>query len=303
MRNYLFLFFVCAIQFSACKKDGGDEENCEAISSFNIAIEDVNINIVFFGGTDNFTSFEVEYGVAGFKLGSGTKQTVLLTNPVIENLAYGTYDIYFRFPCSGTEKYSKWSNAKQFVIDGTSSNCPEPRYLAATINSNGPYWNWDGNNDYYDIQYGPTGFKLGEGELIRTNQEYTSAAVLSANTTYDFYVRGNCGSNRFSKWAGPKSFFAPQSYNPSGTQCLMPTNLYAYRVNNMEINYQFTASGASNYEISFSSNSSSTGSITSITQTSGTVAITSGAYNVSYFWVRSKCSNGSFTNWAKSSIQ
>ncbi|HRP39586.1 MAG TPA: hypothetical protein PLM55_07885 [Chitinophagales bacterium] len=300
MKKFLFLLTVCIVQFSACKKNIEKEEGCNSVS-FNIIKENVNARIELYGS--DYTSFEVEYGTAGFKLGNGTKQTVLITNPVIENLTYGTYDIYLRVPCSGTSNYSDWSNPIQFVIDGTTSNCSEPRYLAATINSNGPYWNWSGDNDYYDIQYGPTGFKLGEGELIRTNQRYTSEAVLSANTTYDFYVRGNCGSDKFSKWVGPKSFFAPQSYNPGGAQCLMPTNLYAYRVNSMEINFQFTASGALNYEYSFTASSSSPGSINSTTNTSGTVAISTGSASVSYFWVRSKCTNGSFTNWAKVQIQ
>lgn len=303
MKNFLaVLLAACLFQISACNKPKDNDEFCEEVVSFATQTEDVNLVLQVYNG--GHTSYEVEYGAAGFKLGSGTKKTVLATNPVIENLAYGTYDIYMRLLCADGKLYTRWSSAVQFVIDGTTTNCTEPTNLSASLTSSEARLSWSSyQNGFYDVQYGPTGFKLGDGEIIRTNSTYTIDAALKANTTYDFYVRGNCGGNKFSKWAGPQSFFSSKDYNQGLVPCNTPTNLYAYRVNSMEINFQFTASGALSYEYSFTASSTSPGSINSTVNTSGTVAISTGSSSVSYFWVRAKCLNGSFTSWDKVAIQ
>lgn len=299
MKYFLpLLITLYLFQISACSKPKDNDEFCEEVVNFSTQTEDVNLVLQVYNG--GHTSYEVEYGAAGFKLGSGTKKTVLATNPVIENLAYGTYDIYMRVLCADGKLYTRWSSAVQFVIDGTTTSCDVPTNLAASLTSSEARLSWSGfQHGFYDVQYGTTGFKLGDGEMIRTNSVYTTAAALKANTTYDFYVRGNCGGNKFSKWVGPQSFFSAKDYNQGLVQCLVPSNLYAYRVNSMEINFQFTASGALNYEYSFTASSTSPGSINSTTNTSGTVGISTGSASVNYFWVRSKCLDGSFTSWAK----
>ena len=293
----VLLPMLLLFSIEACTKREEGEDSCPQVD-FSVAVEDKQARLDIYQTAH--TTYEVEYGTSGFIKGSGTVKTISATLPVIENLDYGTYDVYLRAVC-GNEK-GTWSNAKVFVIDGSTTNCSTPISLEAEFASNVTL-SWYGNNDYYDVQYGPTGFKIGEGELIRTNARSTQQPVLNASTTYDFYVRGNCGGNKYSKWAGPKSFYCPQNYNQGVGLCLMPTGLYAYRVNSMEINYQFVANGGVSFEYSFSSSSTSRGNILSGTQTSGTVAVSNGSANVYYFWVRTKCSDGSFTNWAKASIQ
>lgn len=296
MKKFL-LPILLLFSMAACTKKEGGEDSCPQVD-FSVAVENTQANLNIYQTA--YTTYEVEYGISGFIKGNGTVKTISATRPVIENLDYGTYDVYLRAVC-GNEK-GAWSNAQVFVIDGSTSTCANPSILEAEFTSSVAELSWYASNDYFDVQYGPTGFKIGEGELIRTNNKYTTQAVLNANTTYDFYVRGNCGGSKYSKWAGPKSFHCPQNYNQGAGLCLMPSNLYAYKVNSMEINYSFNANGGVLFEYSFSSSSTSRGNILSGTQTSGTVAISSGSSSVSYFWVRAKCSDGSFTNWAKTAI-
>lgn len=58
-----------------------------------------------------------------------------------------------------------------------------------------------GNN--WDIQYGPSGFALGSGTIL-TNVNATNSYVVSglnSSTSYQFYIRANCGGGSTSAWS------------------------------------------------------------------------------------------------------
>ncbi len=55
----------------------------------------------------------------------------------------------------------------------------------------------------WDVQYGSPGFTLGNGTQVTVNSNPAKIKGLSPNTSYDFYVRENCGVNGVSTWAGP----------------------------------------------------------------------------------------------------
>ena len=57
-----------------------------------------------------------------------------------------------------------------------------------------------------NVEYGVTGFTQGSGIMITGTANTTeSISVLSAQTTYQFYVQSNCGTDQ-SAWAGPFPF-------------------------------------------------------------------------------------------------
>jgi len=64
-------------------------------------------------------------------------------------------------------------------------------------------WNNFSGSNNFEVQYGPSGFNLGTGSLLNTNTNTISIPNLSAETSYDFYVRSICDNADFSIWTGP----------------------------------------------------------------------------------------------------
>lgn len=62
-------------------------------------------------------------------------------------------------------------------------------------------WRENGSATQWEVEYGTTGFAIGEGTLVLTNDTSVSINGLTKHTTYDFYIRPVCGS----RWFGPVS--------------------------------------------------------------------------------------------------
>ncbi|MGB0864251.1 MAG: fibronectin type III domain-containing protein, partial [Saprospiraceae bacterium] len=91
--------------------------------------------------------------------------------------------------------------------------CPQPSSLTATnITSSAADLGWTNgggaNETAWDIEYGASGFTQGAGTMVTgTSSNPHSLSGLSANTTYDFYVRSDCGAtDGSSNWVGPYTF-------------------------------------------------------------------------------------------------
>jgi hypothetical protein len=293
---YSLLFFV--FLFTSCKKEYNGP--CYA-PSFNITLADkavtVNLNSYSSGET-----YEMEYGPAGFTQGSGTVVGFSAQNTTFNVTDYGTLDIYVRNKCGS--KYSDWSAKTTVNVDGGFSSCFTPSNLDVNTVSYNPYrLEWYGNGNFYDVEYGPTGFTIGNGTRIRTNNMYTNEQIMQQGITYDFYVRQNCGGSVFSSWAGPHSVYAANAQNVN-TACTQPTNLYAYKTSSTEISYTSDGHGSISYEVSISTSSSSlTSNILSVSSPNGGVYNSGGFSGTRYFWIRGKCLNNSFTNWSVSQVQ
>jgi hypothetical protein len=69
-------------------------------------------------------------------------------------------------------------------------------------------WTETGIATAWEYQYGPAGFTPGAtGTPTTVNPK--PIAGLSANTSYDFYIRANCGGGVYSAWSGPENFKTP----------------------------------------------------------------------------------------------
>ncbi len=298
MQKSYCLFLVVLMFISACKKDGSNSTCDKPTPLFKIDDKNVNVEIQY--GPAN-SAFEVEYGATGFTQGSGTTLTLSSYNFSFVVTVYGNYDVYVRRKCDGNN--SDWVKSS-INVDGTSYSCRAPSSLNFNLSIFPPQFEWYGwSANFYDVEYGPTGFQIGNGTRIRTNNSYITEAILHMGITYDFYVRANCGGSKFSTWSGPQSIYASQDLNVS-VPCTTPTNLYAYKINTHEINYTSTGHGNISYEISFSTSSSvNTGNIIETSSANGTVGNPGGFSGTYYFWIRGKCDNGSFTSWAVSQVQ
>lgn len=87
--------------------------------------------------------------------------------------------------------------------------CPSPNQLAIsnlTTTSADLSWNPLGSEAAWDLQWGPTGFALGDGTSVNNLASASYQLInLNASTTYQFYVRAKC-TTEDSNWNGPFTF-------------------------------------------------------------------------------------------------
>lgn len=126
----------------------------------------------------------------------------------LAGLGSGTVMIRFRLNADGSAQREGW------YIDNltiTNPSCIAPTLLGVdnmTPTTADLYWTTGGASDW-NLEYGTTGFSLGSGTMINTTNDTVSITGLSANTTYDFYVRDSCGVGSVSGYAGPFTFTTP----------------------------------------------------------------------------------------------
>ncbi len=85
-------------------------------------------------------------------------------------------------------------------------NCQAPMNLVATevtVNSATVAWTTLGEEESWNVQYGPAGFALGEGTIVETSTKPYQITGLTTGTSYDVYVNAICGVGNESEWVGP----------------------------------------------------------------------------------------------------
>lgn len=104
------------------------------------------------------------------------------------------------------------------IVSSTPPLCPSPSdisvssYSSTSINLS---WTENGSATSWDIEWGFMGFlPSGTPSIFETTSNPHNLIGLSANTTYDFYVRSSCGGSS-SNWVGPYTITtrcAPSSF-------------------------------------------------------------------------------------------
>lgn len=208
MKNLLALIFAAFIMMiSGCDKE--KKTNC-LVPEIDVIPEEGSAVLNL--GYSNYGFYEIEYGPNGFSKGNGTTESVS-NGHTITNLNNGTYDIYVRGNCGGSD-FSEWSNPTSFIVTGGgSSTCIAPYDLNAYWNATNYLLNWSASAGtggtlpgYYQVEYGITGFTKGTGTVSNASSNYFSGNFTQGQT-YDYYVRSNCGGSDFSSWTGPASFY------------------------------------------------------------------------------------------------
>jgi|GEM_PF-1089515 len=163
------------------------------------------------GVTTASSGYNVIYGTAGFDpKTAGTTQAMASTSGTISGLSPGTnYDAYVFSSCGGS-----FSDTTGPISVTTALTCQTPTSLgianlAAT--SVDLSWTAGGTETIWDVEYGVSGFTQGTGTMVTgTTTNPHSLTGLSANTSYDYYVRADCGgANGTSPYAGPFTFTTP----------------------------------------------------------------------------------------------
>ena len=158
-------------------------------------------------------NYQIEYGTHGYVQGNGTRIDVIgATNYTIEGLYDETrYDVYVRSVCA-EGIYSDWSPVADFTtLTASPDECNAPYNVSVgNITANGATVSWDGSANQYEVEYGPSGFNHGEGQVLVASTTTQNLSDLTAATSYDVYVRSLCANGNVSNWSAVKSFTTTQ---------------------------------------------------------------------------------------------
>jgi hypothetical protein len=91
----------------------------------------------------------------------------------------------------------------------TFPGCPPPTNpFVSDLSTTTATLGWSANGaTAWIIEWGPAGFLPGTGTVITTGVTNPFILIgLVSGTSYDFYVKSDCGSGEFSEWAGPTGF-------------------------------------------------------------------------------------------------
>ncbi len=168
------------------------------------------------------------------------------------------------------------------------------------------YYN-DGSPSYYEIEYGPVGFTLGNGTRVNTNTQFSSNYLtvngMQHSTTYDFYVRAVCNSSA----PTDTSNFIKYTYTTVGS-CPKPHGLNSDVISGA-CNVGSGATRVMSWHYDYGTPSSYTVCIVqqgdqpsatanAYTTMNNSIAI-SGMYCLwKAFYVRANCQNGDSSDWA-----
>ena len=200
-----------------------------ALGASNITASSADL---FWTAGGNETDWEIQYGISGFVLGNGTIDSVNSNPYSLTGLSgSSTYDYYVKAICAPGDS-SSWSGPFTFT---TLISCPEPNGLSATTTSASSAdlsWTAGGTETAWDLQYGNSGFVLGNGTIDSVSSNPYSLTGLSPSTSYDVYIKGICAPGDSSSWAGPFTFVT--SCAPGTFQSISSCNTYLWNNNSYD---------------------------------------------------------------------
>ena len=168
----------------------------------------------------------------------------------LSGLNDGVYYYTFRYQLDSCDfVYGGFNSQGGGIWDGVLNNsgvlnvcsCDSPTSLNAynvSTNSADLSWVAGGSETIWELTWGVQGFATGTGTLVpMLNNNNYSLYGLSPNTSYDFYVKADCGfvsgSSSLSSWSGPYNFTTTSlSAGPSNKTYVPDNNFEAYLESN-----------------------------------------------------------------------
>ncbi len=247
--------------------------------------------------TGGALNWNIEYGLSGFTLGSGTRISTTTPSYAVNGLAPGTdYDFYVRDSC-GVGHVSSWAGPHTFTTLSATLPCPSPSSLLATqITQTNATLSWvAGGASNWDLEYGLSGFTLGSGTRISTTIPSYTVSGLTLGRSYQFYVRDSCGVGHVSSWAGPHTFTTLSATLP----CPAPSSLLATHITQNSARLSWVTGGASNWDVEYGLSGFTLGRGTRISTTTPFYTVSGLTPGQSYqFYVRDSCGVGHVSSWA-----
>lgn len=189
-------------------------------------------------------------------------------------------------------------------IDSTIVLNPDPGCVSPTsfrasdfVNGTNINLNWvaGGEEESWEIQYGISGFTLGNGTSIFSESTNLTIANLISTNSYQFYVRSNCSENEVSSWVGPIVVNSSSNNN-----CATPVTVSAIRsATNTEITLNWNSAGQeTSWEVQYGATGFGLGSGTIVVANARSIQVSGLVPATSYdFYVRAICSPTEKSNW------
>lgn len=135
------------------------------------------------------------------------------TKPVVDLTAYSGETVQFGILASEgivSDSADNYIYVDNFRVRGIPT-CPEPIELTSenlSLTSTEVGWTETGTSTSWNIQYGPTGFNLGDGTIVEdvTTNPFILTG-LDPDTHYDFYVQAICDPTDMSSYNGAGEFY------------------------------------------------------------------------------------------------
>ena len=201
MKKLLLLAAACAFLFGCSGDDDGRNNNCSQPGS--IVIEELNsASVLISWGIEEETAWEIEYGTLGFVFGEGTIARTSEREFFADDLTPETaYEIYVRTNCGSEGLSDRVSTQFTTAVAIPDCNAPSDLFLA-DVGADFIEFGWAENNEtVWQVEFGLTGFELGTGTVVNTSESTTTLTGLEPSTTYEIYVRANCGQQGFSTFS------------------------------------------------------------------------------------------------------
>ena len=216
------------------------EDTCSAVFNLHLINVDTMHATIGWGFEGNPDHFEAEYGVQGFAQGGGTTVGVTESFLHLSDLQPDTYyDLYVRCVCD-TDLFGEWAMmtfhtdtlVPPVIIEDTCS-----AIFSLTVNNVDTMhatieWDFEGDPDHFEIEYGFQGFTLGGGIQTATSNNNLTLSDLQPNTDYDLYVRCVCDTDLFGEWAmttfHTDTLVPPVIIDSTGIQNFKINNLLIY---------------------------------------------------------------------------
>ncbi len=241
-----------------------------------------------------FTSnWDLEYGLSGFTLGSGTRISTTIPFYTLSGLTPGMgYDFYVRDSC-GVGHVSSWAGPDTFTTLSATLPCPAPSSLGASnITQTSATLSWvTGGASNWDLEYGLSGFTLGQGARIHTTSPFYTVSGLTSGQPYQFYVRDSCGTNNLSTWVGPQNFRT--------LSCLAPSSLGASNITQTTATISWATGGSSNWNMGYGVQGSGFVGATFVYNIPNPYTLSGLKPGTLYdVYVQDSCNVGNVSNWA-----
>jgi len=141
------------------------------------------------------------------------------------------------------------SGDEEFVMDNIrlAENCDQPTSLIANnIGTTSADLTWtSGGASNAVIQYGASGFTLGQGTMVAVTSSPYSLTGLTPSTTYQFYVKDSCSATATSAWSGPYTF------TTQSNTCNSPTSFSVSALGDTSASFSWTTGGATAWNIEY----------------------------------------------------
>lgn len=163
------------------------------------AVPDIHEAVLSWSGSATVSNYELEYGVSGFALGSGTHVLLNSTSTTLFGLSANThYDVYLRTVCNDNI-YGDWDTVS-FLTNYDSCASIIDVVVVSDIHEASASWGATSPVEGFELVYGEgNSAQTYNNPIILTGANYTITG-LDAESPYWVAVRAICGDSIYGEW-------------------------------------------------------------------------------------------------------